>query len=294
MKILINGGLGYIGSRVYEHLLKKHDVYCVDLDLFGAAKSVGLPFFKENFKYCTEDFLQSFDVIIHLAGHSSVSSCDLNPQESNANNVLDFLDMVCKSKTKVIYASSASVYGNIGSISAKEYDCLSEPIKNYDQQKQYIDGTMCSWRQVQFYGLRFGTVCGYSLNPRNELLINSMTKSAIQDNVVKVSNPDSWRAVLGMEDLINCIEILVNKNPPIGIYNLASFNATIGSIGAMVSNIYKADYIEQKGKGTYSFAIDTSKFTDATGYQFTDTIKSICKNAEKNDFSRTRDWDIKL
>lgn len=294
-KVLLLGGLGYIGSRVYESLVKKHNVYSVDLGLFSTSDYLPPNFF-DDFRYCSKPFIQSFDVVILLAGHSSVPACKNNEPASVINNVFNFTDILNKldPKQKFIYASSGSVYGSCGEVLAKEEDRLPEPLQSYDLQKRILDKMIEMWgKTYNYYGLRFGTVCGYSSNPRNELIINSMVKSAIEDKKVLVSNPHNWRAILGLDDLCKAMGAIIDKddsNP--GIYNLASFNAKIGQIGALVSNKYNAEYIETAGNSTYSFSLNIDKFCNEFNFHPQDTITSICQAAEKNDFSRVRDWNI--
>ena len=52
----------------------------------------------------------------------------------------------------------------------------------------------------QWYGLRFGTVNGFSRNFRSELMLNSMSRSAIDDGVVRMSNSNIHRAILSLSE----------------------------------------------------------------------------------------------
>ena len=136
----------------------------------------------------------------------------------------------------------------------------------------------------RFYGLRFGTVCGYSSNPRNELMINSMTQSALLDKKVVVSNPDYFRAVLGMQDVCRAITYLLTGEIPPGHYNLASFNMTIGDIGQEIARQFKVKLEISSGDSNYSFCLDVTKFERCAGMEFLETPETIAKQAARNDF----------
>lgn len=296
--VLILGGLGYIGSRVYQYLLGQgFDCYSTDLQLFG--DGLGFPNLRKNFADLNEGFIQEFDAVINLAGHSSVPSCDLNQEESLINNVVNFVNLVAKLRKdqKFIYASSGSVYGNM--LNAKETDILGDSAKRYDSHKQIIDNFFIPAPPVdipdKWYGLRFGTVCGYSPNPRNELMINSMVKSARLKTLVRVSSPESFRSILGMNDLCRAIDhILDNDSIEAGIYNLASFYDKIGRLGSNVAKLMEARLeTSEEETSHYSFSLNTEKF-EATGFEFLENTAMIARECIKNDFSVERNWKISL
>lgn len=278
-EILITGGQGYIGSALASYLDKcgPNDIRIADIKGDG---------YFHDYSNIETGELKEFDTIIHLAGHSSVSSCESDPIGSLLNNVIDFFHFVNRipDSTKIIYASSASVYGNIGKDKLwKEGETLPSPLKEYDRQKQLIDYYMLQSRK-RFYGLRFGTVCGVSPSLRNELLINSMTRDAINKKLVMSENSQNSRAVLGLKDLCRAIERIIDSNPAPGVYNLASFNDKIGNIGTDIAKQFDAGFsgawaTEPKG---YSFALDTSKFCKAADFTFEETTLTIAKDIAEN------------
>lgn len=288
--ILITGGNGYIGSRLSIYLASvHHKVQTVDLCLFSGSNPV-------NYKDLTKEYIQSFDAVIHLAGHSSVPWCDNDPLGSMSNNCDNFFHLVSKisPKQKFIYASSASIYGNCGTSLCSEVDILNPPIKEYDRQKQMIDLFMQD-SNVNYFGLRFGTVCGYSLVPRNELLINSMVRDAITKRKVVVNSSQACRAVLGLRDLCRAMKILIENNIARGIYNLASFNTNMENAGKFIANKYSAELVTStEGENKYSFNLYTDLFTYVSGMRFEETLDSISEEASSNNFSKERKWNFKI
>jgi nucleoside-diphosphate-sugar epimerase len=65
--------------------------------------------------------MDDYDVIICMAGHSSVPMCDYSPDRSWFNNVTNFRNLCdnLRKDQKLIYASSASVYGKTTGISTE-------------------------------------------------------------------------------------------------------------------------------------------------------------------------------
>lgn len=290
MKILIIGSNGYIGNRLCEDLVKEFDISGVDICWFNDANDVTI---KVDYASLTIDFLSLFDVIILLAAHSSVKMCEGIVTSAFNNNVNNFIDLIVKlefiSKTKrikFIYASSSSVYGDVGINSVNEEYNTFKPHNHYDITK-YINDLYIQRTNLEYYGLRFGTVNGYSPIMRNDVMINSMTSSALDTNEIKLYIKDIMRPILGLDDLVNALRIIINCDvPKPGIYNLASFNKTAEQIAIEVSNItganikeYELDTVNiinnKMQTKCYNFSILSEKFKNEFNFEFKDTIKSI-------------------
>jgi nucleoside-diphosphate-sugar epimerase len=118
---------------------------------------------------------------------------------------------------------------------------------------------------VDFCGLRFGTVCGVSVRQRDELLLNSMVRSAVENGMVNVSNPQAGRSVLALNDLVVTVNRMLDVVPPRGFYNLASYSMSIGAYGAAVARRLGAEIVETPGSGTYTFSVDSGRICRALG-----------------------------
>ena len=128
MRVLVTGGLGYIGSHTVVSLLENgHDVTIVDA-LYNSDKVV-----KKNIEIITgkkvifykidvaseklEDIFKSsiFDSIIHFAGFKSVGESVKYPLTYYQNNIMSTINLINLAKKynvkKIIFSSSATVYG---------------------------------------------------------------------------------------------------------------------------------------------------------------------------------------
>ena len=272
--ILLIGGNGYIGSNFYKN--SAHKMSSVDINLFGQNLNYS---YAVNYDQINVD---NFDVIILLAGHSSVPMCEFSPNRSWDNNV-NYFHNLCKrinKNQKLIYASSASVYGITTDVSTEDSDINFNVLNHYDLQKITIDLIANKYiaEGKNIIGLRFGTVNGLSPNTRSDLIINSMVKSAIQNGVVNVKNKHIRRAILGINDICKALDVLVEIDIKSGQYNLSSFNSQVGQIANTVAEYTGAKLIEQANdKLAYDFMLSTEKFVNATGFQFADTIESLIK-----------------
>jgi nucleoside-diphosphate-sugar epimerase len=279
MKVLIIGGCGYIGSRLYLHLKEKGmKVATLDLEWFG--NHVNTYNFKIDFgkEKNPSWYLHERDAVVLLAGHSSVPMCKDDMMSSFKNNVFNFIKLLdsINPRTKFIYASSSSVYGNTHDIEAPEDWERYDPKTYYDLQKQEID-YYARLSNTEYYGLRFGTVNGWSPNLRTDIMLNKMYESAIAEGKVHVFNKHIYRPILGIEDLCRAIEAVIKGPDRRGIYNLASFNASVEEIANAIKKALNEE-IEIVDKGiaqTYNFSISTSKFKSTYNFEFVESVNSI-------------------
>lgn len=277
MNILVLGGAGYIGSRLRQHLAEKHNVESVDCCWFTYDNDS----IRKDYNNLTVAELGKYHAVILLAGHSSVKSCEGDIKSPWLNNVTNFTNLLGKLRNDqlVIYASSASVYGNSlpGELHS-EKTVNFVPVNHYDVTKYALDqqAIIANLQGKQVIGLRFGTVNGWSPRLRVDVMINAMYETSVQQKrPIQVFNAKINRALLGIEDLCRAIDTCID-NPMTGIYNLASFNSTVGEIANTVAKTLQVK-IENKGNtaNVYDFALDTTLFSNTFGFTFRETPVTI-------------------
>jgi nucleoside-diphosphate-sugar epimerase len=281
MKLLITGGCGYIGSAVYHYLHQKHDVQTLDLEWFGNFNNPNN--IVSDFDDLPKSFYNQFDAIIHTASHSSVPLCK-DIYASFDNNVTKLLSLTKKlSKQKFIYASSSCVYVESDGVPKVETE-LSPPTDGLTLSKTTIDNIM-PLLDVEYYGLRFGSVNGWSPNMRTDLMINSMTTSALRSAEVNVFNAHAHRPIVSTLDIVRSIEAIINGGDNRGIYNVASFNHNIGEIGKRVADYMRVPLIDKGTSRTYDFTISSDKFKKTFNFEFQSTVESIVQSILDNPFN---------
>lgn len=281
-KILLIGGTGYIGSYLFPLLAASgFNVDTMDLEWFGNV--INIKNKKMNYNLLTKKQLKKYDVIILLAGFSSVRMTTGRMMEAFKNDVDNFVGLLNNiSDQKLIYASSSSIYGNTKKIRVTEDYNRYSPLNHYDLNKKIID-YYAQLSGVNYYGLRLGTVCGFSKHLRTDLMINKMFTSAIEKGYITIYNPAMQRPILGLNDLYRAVRAIIKGKSYPGIYNLASFNATIGEVSKQVSSEVKnVKVIVQQAKSLYNFSVDTTKFESVYAFKFTDTTKTILNSLKKN------------
>jgi UDP-glucose 4-epimerase len=124
MRFLVTGGAGFIGSNIVESLLERgHHVRV--LDNFSTGKRENLAPFNQDIELIEGDIrsyhvvqqaVHGVNVVLHQAALPSVPRSINDPITSNEVNVTGTLNILEASRqagvSKVVYASSSSVYGD--------------------------------------------------------------------------------------------------------------------------------------------------------------------------------------
>ena len=161
MKILVTGGAGFIGRNLAEHLLKNNEITIYD-DLSNSTKEKLAPLIKNGAKFIKGDILdfdllskvsQNMELVIHLAAKSDVSESVIHPEITsnvNLNGTINVLKCCAQNKIKkIIFASSAAVYGDCKDLSIKE-ESKTEPLSPYGASK------IAAENEIKKYANEFG------------------------------------------------------------------------------------------------------------------------------------------
>lgn len=154
-KILVTGGLGYIGSHVVVDLLEKGNQVVIIDDLSNAYESVldGIQKITdkrpswENVdikdKASLSSFFdkhQGFDGVIHFAASKSVGESVANPMLYYQNNVVGLLNLIdaClkNNVNNFIFSSSCTVYGKPDNLPISEDEPIKPASSPYGATKQ--------------------------------------------------------------------------------------------------------------------------------------------------------------
>ena len=161
-KVIVTGGLGFIGSHLVEALVEKNEVTVIDnrstgkwenishlgdarLDVIeGDVAALNLP-----------DIFDGYDYVFHQAALPSVQRSIDEPLISNQSNATGTLKVLIAAKEsgikKVVYASSSSVYGDTAELPKLEDMCLA-PKSPYAVTKAAGELYCTAFQEV--YGLR--------------------------------------------------------------------------------------------------------------------------------------------
>jgi len=149
MRILVTGGAGYVGSVACELLRAKgHDIGVLDSLTGGhrAAVDPDVPLWQVdlNARPAVETCLDEFrpDAVLHFAAFCLVGESMTDPGKYVENNVVGSLrllqSMVSKGVGKIVFSSSAAVYGQPDAVPIGE-DESKNPTNPYGASKAMVE-----------------------------------------------------------------------------------------------------------------------------------------------------------
>lgn len=243
-KILLAGGAGYIGTLLTSELSERgHDVTVIDNMWFGdfIDQKTSVKKIKKNILEIEKDFISSFDCVIFLAGLSNDPMAEYSPQINFVENTAVPINLafLCKKSgvKRFVFASTCSVYGYTKEKLISEDSGELKPQFPYGISKLAAEKAILNLEDENFkpISLRKGTVGGWSPRMRFDLVVNAMTKSALTTGFITVNNPNIWRPLVDIRDVVKAYVRAAECEPNVtGIFNISHGNCTIGRLAREV------------------------------------------------------------
>ena len=215
-RILVTGGLGYLGSILCEHLLDAgHRVQAVDNLMYGVGQQglfhlcahPGFDFVKgdvrdeELMRRCLRDA----DVVVHLAAIVGAAACDRDPAQATGVN-LESVRLLCRLRSPhqlVIFPNTNSGYGVTSGEAYCTEDSPLRPISLYGRTK--VEAERLLLEQPNTIALRLATVFGMSPRMRLDLLVNHFVYSAFKEGYLVIFEKDFKRNFIHIRDVADCM-----------------------------------------------------------------------------------------
>ncbi|MEJ2740149.1 MAG: UDP-glucose 4-epimerase GalE [Dehalococcoidia bacterium] len=250
MNILVTGAAGYIGSIVTRELVKGgHSVVALD-NLEAGHKEALHPqaiFTKTDLRYL-ERLDQIFidhpiDAVIHLAANSLVGESMADPQKYFHTNLfcgIHLLDTMLRYDVKkLIFSSTAAIYGTPDRIPITENQPIVPPLNTYGETKLMLERLLHRYGDAydfKFVSLRFFNAAGSSNGsgedhrPETHLIPNVIKVALGQSEYIEVFGNDySTKDGTCVRDYIHVFDIAkahilalehLANNSPNKFYNL--------------------------------------------------------------------------
>ncbi len=289
MKLLVTGGLGFIGSNFISRVFENHEdwsVVNVDAELYGSNHQ-SLKKFENSSKYSfvkgnitdqelMEKLVSESDVVVNFAAESHVDRSISNARpfiDSNILGVFTLLETIKKMKKKLIHISTDEVYGSFDSGSAKEETRLN-PSSPYAASKASAELLIQSY--ITTYGCNvIITRCTNNYGPKQfpEKLIPKTIILALNDKKIPIygtgKNIRDW---IFVEDHCDAIIDVLIKGKSGESYNISAGNEIdnitiikkiLTIIGKPLENV---EFVEDRPGHDFRYSMESTKIRNTLGW----------------------------
>ena len=248
-KIIITGGLGYIGSelcKLYSGVSWHHKIIVIDnrfiSERVNQIRNWNMEFIQGDIldKNLIKEHFTDADVVHHLAGVTDVprtkseSSLDQDKKikevgEKGTQNILDVISDDCK----IIFPSTHVVYEGISEIKTEiKEDEPTKPVLSYSSSKT-INENQLKKSGKNYIILRLGSVYGYSTDSmRINIMPNLFSKIASQNGTLKLfAGGRQIKSLVPLIDVARCFKFMEEKNKyKSEIFNLTKDTLTVKEV----------------------------------------------------------------
>lgn len=296
-KILVTGGLGFIGSNFILHLFSKYPkcrIINLDAEFVGSNKKnvreiqnkKNYQYFKGNInnKKLVEKLVQRCDVIFNFAAESHVDRSIDNPKpflDSNIFGVYTILEAIRKYNKKLVHISTDEVFGSLKLGSATE-------TYSFNPSSPYASSKASAELLINSYFVTYGidaviTRCTNNYGPRQflEKLIPKTILLAMQNKKIPVygngKNVRDWIFVL---DHCDAILSVFKKGKSGQSYNISGHNELDNNtIVRMILKIMEKSpsllsYVKDRPGHDFRYSLDSTKIQKKIGWKSKYTFES--------------------
>ena len=228
-KIIITGGLGYIGTelcKLYSGLSWHHDITVIDnrfiSERVNQLRNWNIEFIQGDIlnkdfvkKYCSEA-----EVVHHLAGITAVPRTkseaskdqDEKIKEVGVRGTQNILDVINK-KCKIIFPSTHVVYEGINEVRTDiKEDDVTKPVLSYSSSKA-LNEDQLKKSGKNYIILRLGSVYGYSTDSmRIDIMPNLFSKISSQNGTLKLfAGGRQIKSLVPLIDVARCFKFMEEK-----------------------------------------------------------------------------------
>jgi len=309
MKLLVTGGLGFIGSNFITKILEEKsdfEIVNVDAQLHGADKrNLSIIENNENYEFVNgnitnkrlmEELISKCDAVVNFAAESFVdrSINDANPfLVSNIRGTFTILDIITKQKKRMIQISTDEVFGSLPKGSADEQTKFN-PSSPYAATKAAAELLINSFSITHNSDVVI-TRCTNNYGPRQfpEKLIPKTIILAKQERSIPIyGNGKNLRDWIFVDEHCDAVyEILINGKAG-QAYNISANNeiSNVQIVHKILEIMGKSndliEFVEDRPGHDQRYSLDSSKIKNEFGWStkinFEEGIRKTIEWYEKN------------
>lgn len=292
MKVLVTGGLGFIGSNFVRYILKNYsdiEVINVDAMKYGAnPNNLRDVESDERYSFVKGDIadyelmfklVKDVDVVVNFAAETHVDRSISNPEsflQSNVVGVFTILEALRKNNldAKLVHISTDEVYGDIIKGSFKEDDRL-KPSSPYSASKAAADMFVLAY--VRTYGLHaMITRCTNNYGPYQfpeKLIPKTIIRASMNLKIPIYGTGKNVRDWIYVLDHCEAVDLVMREGERGEIYNISSGEEKTNlEVVKTILNIMGKDeslieFVEDRPGHDLRYSLDSSKIREELGWK---------------------------
>ena len=305
MKLLVTGGLGFIGSNFIIKLLNENtdlQILNVDAELDGSNfKNLESIKNSENYEYVKgnisnkkfmEEKISKCDAVVNFAAETHVdrSINDANPfLISNIRGVFTILDIITKQKKRMIQVSTDEVFGSLSEGTATEQSRFN-PSSPYAATKASAELLINSYSATYDSDVII-TRCTNNYGPRQfaEKLIPKTIILANQNKKIPIyGNGKNIRDWIFVDDHCNAVSLALFQGMAGQSYNISANNEinNIHIVKKILDIMNKSEdlieFVEDRPGHDFRYSMNSKTITDELGWKI--------KSSFENGLEKTIQW----
>ncbi len=249
MKLMITGGLGFIGSAVVRHFAKlpEHQILNIDKRTYaGNPASVESVAANDNYQYLQIDIADSTgieaafskfrpDAVLHLAAESHVDRSIDGPGDFIHTNLVGTFTLLDGARRywsdlnseqqvafRFVHVSTDEVFGSLGTTGSFDESTPYQPSSPYSASKAGSDHLARAWQHTYELPV-IVTNCSNNYGPYQfpEKLIPLIVLKGLAGEPMPVyGKGDNVRDWLYVDDHVNALECVLSRGKPGETYNI--------------------------------------------------------------------------
>ena len=234
-KMVITGANGFLGRNAKEYFEKRYEITGIDLaENYNGEKTQyhNISYYQCNMSQDSAEMATIFtsvqpDVIIHCAGSANVGASVINPMADLDGNLHSLYQLLLALKAfekrpKIIFLSSAGVYGNPKSLPIHEYDELT-PMSPYGLHKRMGEELCEYYNRIYDYKIRTIRIfSAYGNGLRKQLLWDIFQKYQNTGRIELFGTGNETRDFIHVSDIMKAMELILDYEGDEQIFNVAN------------------------------------------------------------------------
>ncbi len=290
MRILVTGGLGFIGSNFILYIAKKHPEYKitnVDAEFVGSSKlNLNQLKNRKNYQYvkgniCNQKLMDKLvsksDVVFNFAAESHVDRSITSPRafvDSNIIGTHSILESIRKYKTRLVHISTDEVFGSLKRGSADENHVFN-PSSPYSSTKASAELLVKSYWATYDTDVVI-TRCTNNFGPRQfpeKLVPKTIILASKNKSIPVFGTGKNIRDWIFVDDHCDAVMAVFKKGKSGESYNIAghnelSNNYIVRKILEMLGRSTKLiSYVADRPGHDFRYSLNSSKIQREFGWK---------------------------